>query len=131
MKAYKIEILVIDYNDELNEEEIKNVIENQRYPNHCMSPEVKKIESRDIGEWHDDHSLNLHNEADEEYNRLFEKEIVMGHCGSKKIELLDKAFEIISQYGTTAVDSDYWYEDCEKWVEQYKAIVKKNNDSQC
>ncbi len=73
MNAYKIEILVIDH-DELGEEELKTVIENTRYPNRCISPDVKKIEARDIGVWHDEHPLNLHATADAEYQRLFTAE---------------------------------------------------------
>ena len=70
MKAYKIEILVIDM-DEIGEDEIKSVIENARYPNRCISPEVKNIQSVDIGEWHDEHPLNLRSKVDAEFARLF------------------------------------------------------------
>lgn len=70
MKIYRIEVLVVD-TDQIGEKEIKDVIENARYPNRCISPQVKKIESRDIGEWHDDHPLNNTNTADAEYQRLF------------------------------------------------------------
>ena len=70
MKVYKVETMVIDF-DEIGEQEIKDVIENTSYPNHCISPEVKKIEWRDIGEWHDDHPLNMNNKANAEYRRLF------------------------------------------------------------
>lgn len=70
MKAYKIELIIIDF-DEIGEQEIKDVLENARYPNHCISPLVKNIESRDIGEWHDDHLLNIDSESDAEYSRLF------------------------------------------------------------
>lgn len=71
MKIYKIEIAVIDL-DQIGEQEIKKVIENTHYPNHCISPKVKKIESRDIGEWHDDHPLNLNDKSNDEYQRLFD-----------------------------------------------------------
>jgi len=70
MKAYKIELLVIDF-DGIGEEEIKSVIENAKYPNRCISPDVKSIECADIGEWDDDHPLNSSLTSDEEYNRLF------------------------------------------------------------
>lgn len=71
MKAYKVEILVVDH-DGLGADEIKSVFENIKYPNWCMYPEVKHITERDIGEWHDDHPLNLHSTAEREYKRLFE-----------------------------------------------------------
>ena len=70
MKVYKIEVLVIDF-DQLGGEGIKDVIENARYPNHCINPEVKSIEERDIGEWSDDHPLNHNSTCNQEYHKLF------------------------------------------------------------
>ena len=70
MKVYKLEVLIIDF-DEVGEEGIIGVLENANYPNDCISPEVKKIESREIGEWDDDNPLNNTDTADEEYERLF------------------------------------------------------------
>lgn len=70
MKAYKVEILVIDY-DGLGSDEIKNVLENTKYPNRCMYLAVKHIQSRDIGECDDGHPLNLTSKQDQEYKRLF------------------------------------------------------------
>lgn len=66
MKVYKIEIMVVDM-DQIGEEEIIGVIESTKY----IHPEVKAIDSRDIGEWHDDHPLNSITKADAEYRRLF------------------------------------------------------------
>ena len=45
MKAHKITICIIDH-DELGEEEIRDIIENMKYPNYCISPHVKKFETR-------------------------------------------------------------------------------------
>jgi len=70
MKVYKIEVMVVDL-DQIGEQEIKDVIEHTRYPNHCIAPKVKNIESRDIGQWHDDHPMNKPDTADAEYKRLF------------------------------------------------------------
>ena len=70
MNLYKIEVMVLDL-DQIGEQGIKDVIENTRYSNHCISPKVKKIEVRDIGEWHDEHHLNKTDKADAEYQRLF------------------------------------------------------------
>ena len=50
MKAYKIEILVIDF-DELGPQSIVSEIENVNYPNDCLSPQVKSIIEKDNGEW--------------------------------------------------------------------------------
>ena len=69
MKVFKIELFIIDF-DEVGEEEIKDIIENTRYPNRCISPDVMKVESRDIL-WHDSHPLNLTDKCDAEYERLF------------------------------------------------------------
>jgi len=70
MKAYKVEILIIDF-DDLGSEEIESLVENARYPNHCINPSVKSIEERDIGEWDDNHPLNKMTTSDAEYERLF------------------------------------------------------------
>jgi hypothetical protein len=53
MKAYKLEILVIDHEDS-GEENIKNAITDCRY----YYPSILSIKSAEIGEWHDDHPLN-------------------------------------------------------------------------
>jgi hypothetical protein len=70
MKAYKIELLIVDH-DEVGEEDMVTLIEDARYPNHCLSPYVMKIQSRDIGEWSDDHPLNMKDGMKKEFNRLF------------------------------------------------------------
>lgn len=69
VKVFKIEIMVIDF-DKSGEDEIKKTIENTRYPNRAICPEVKKIESREI-EWSDDHPLNKRETADAMYEELF------------------------------------------------------------
>lgn len=71
MKAYKIELLVIDF-DELGEELLRDEILNARYPNDCVSPTIKSVTGRDIGEWTDGHPLNQRSTCDEEYKRLFQ-----------------------------------------------------------
>lgn len=70
MKVYKLEVMVIDF-DELGEDGIKIEFENARYANRCMYPRIKKIESRDIGEWDDEHPLNDRVACQAEYERLF------------------------------------------------------------
>jgi hypothetical protein len=57
MRAYKVELLIIDF-DNVGDE-IKDVIENQKFPNYCIHPEVIGMKSVDIGDWDDDHPLNL------------------------------------------------------------------------
>lgn len=70
MKVYKVELLIIDH-DGLGEEQIREVLENERYSNDCISPNVKSIEVRDIGEWTDEHPLNKRSTADAVYKELF------------------------------------------------------------
>jgi hypothetical protein len=70
MKAYKIEILVIDF-DNLGETGIKQELDNARFPNDCISLDVKSITVKDIGEWTDEHPLNKLATCDAEYHRLF------------------------------------------------------------
>lgn len=70
MKVYKVEVMIIDF-DRLGPDDIKSAIENTRYANHCISPQVKSIAERDIGEWDDNHPLNRRDTCDAEYRRLF------------------------------------------------------------
>jgi hypothetical protein len=69
MKAYKVTLLINDH-DEVGDE-IKNIIENQHYPNYCIAPLVMDIQSVDIGEWSDDHPLNKFDTMKEEFNKIF------------------------------------------------------------
>ena len=48
MKAYKFEVLVIDF-EQLGGEELARTLQTNRY----ISPSVESIEERDIGEWTD------------------------------------------------------------------------------
>lgn len=57
MKAYVLTVVVIDH-DEIGQKEVVSALENARYPNRCISPNVKCVQTYDIGEWHDDHPLN-------------------------------------------------------------------------
>jgi hypothetical protein len=56
MKAFKVEILIIDHDDV--GDELESLITNANYPNDCINPQIISIEEADIGEWHDDHPLN-------------------------------------------------------------------------
>jgi hypothetical protein len=70
MKAYKVELLIIDH-DKVGRDEIANLIENANYPNDCIGPHVMHIEARDIGEFSDDHPLNQSDTQIDEFKRLF------------------------------------------------------------
>lgn len=70
MKAYEITLRIIDL-DGIGPDEIKAVLENVKYPNHCIHPKVAGSREADIGEWDDDHPLNKNSTADAEWARLF------------------------------------------------------------
>jgi hypothetical protein len=71
MQIHKIVLTIIDL-DEIGAESCREVLENTKYPNRCISPDVLSIETREIGEWHDDHPLNHEETADAEIARLFQ-----------------------------------------------------------
>ena len=66
MKAYKIEVLVIDI-ENIGELEIIESLKNTKY----IYPQVKDVKSVDIGEWSDEHPLNKRDNCEEEYKKLF------------------------------------------------------------
>lgn len=70
MKAYKLEVLVVDF-DGVGPDGARVCIEEARYPNRCISPNVMVVETRDIGEWSDDHPLNRRSTAGAYYKQLF------------------------------------------------------------
>lgn len=70
MKAYKIEILIIDH-DNLGPASLKNELENANFANDCINIQIKNMIEKDIGEWTDDHPLNNRLTQDQEYINLF------------------------------------------------------------
>lgn len=70
MKVHKVVLTIIDI-DDIGAEEIKVVIENARYPNRCIAPDVFSIETVDIGEFDDDHPLNNSKTARAEWRSIF------------------------------------------------------------
>lgn len=69
MKVFKVEVMILDF-DDVGAEGIKEVIENARYPNHCISPHVKAMSSREV-DWSDDHPLNNRATCEVAYQELF------------------------------------------------------------
>jgi hypothetical protein len=72
MKAHRVTLLIIDM-DGVGADDIKSILENTKYPNRCIAPDVKSVETVDIGDFHDDHPLNKHETSEAEYARLFPK----------------------------------------------------------
>ena len=70
MKAYKLEVLVVDF-DEVGSNGIVDVLENTKYPNYCIDPQVQDIMEADIGEWSDEHPFNQRDKCSEEFKRIF------------------------------------------------------------
>lgn len=70
MRVHKITIMVVDH-DDIGPDEASDVLENARYPNHCIYPHVMGVESRDIGEWSDSNPLNRASTMREEFARIF------------------------------------------------------------
>lgn len=66
MKAYKLEILVIDFED-CGESGIRDILSNCKY----INPHVKSVKSVDIGEWHNDHPLNKRDTCEQAYKQYF------------------------------------------------------------
>ena len=71
MKAYKLEILVIDF-DSVGPEEIAISLQNIKAPNRCVTPQIMRFQEAEIGEWSDDHPLNLKDKYQAEYEWLFD-----------------------------------------------------------
>jgi hypothetical protein len=71
MQIHKIVLTIIDF-DEIGAESCREVLENTKYPNRCISPKVHGIETREIGQWHDEHPLNHEETAAAEITRLFQ-----------------------------------------------------------
>lgn len=69
IKVHKVEILVVDH-DEVGAEELKVIIENQRWPNRCIDPSVMSIETKEI-EWSDEHPLNQTSTFEAAYLEIF------------------------------------------------------------
>ncbi len=70
MKVYKMTLCWVDH-DDLGEDALGEMLEDARLPNHTIPPTVMTVESRDIGDWSDDHLLNRNDTLDAEFERLF------------------------------------------------------------
>jgi hypothetical protein len=61
--------LVVDH-DDLGGTEVRDVLENQRYPNDCIYPRVMLVDTREV-DWSDEHPLNSERTQDAAFERLF------------------------------------------------------------
>jgi len=72
MNVYKIELMIVDH-DKLGTEEIKTILENTSFPNHCIYPRVISSQVREVA-WDDSHPLNHDDTMEPEFRRLFSAE---------------------------------------------------------
>jgi len=70
MKVHQVILTIVDF-DNVGADGVKITLENAHYPNRCISPQVRSVETRDIGEWHDGHPLNQGSTYQAEVQRLF------------------------------------------------------------
>ena len=68
-KLYEIQGYVLDVHGDYDDDYVEYLIE--RYSD--LSAAHFKVESADIGEWHDDHPLNYLNCPIEEYEKYFKE----------------------------------------------------------
>lgn len=59
--------------DDVGDRGVVEVLENQKFPNWCISPKVMKIDTRQV-RWTDAHPLNRRDTQEAEYLRLFRTE---------------------------------------------------------
>lgn len=77
MKVHRLVLMVIDF-DDLGTDQVRDVLENARYPNRCIAPAVMEMQTADIGEWSDDHPLNNSTTDAAEFARLFPTDVAVG-----------------------------------------------------
>jgi hypothetical protein len=69
VKVHRVELLIVD-TDDLGANSVAEVIENVRYPNHCIAPRVVNVDTREV-DFDDDHPLNCGDTWLAEFRRLF------------------------------------------------------------
>lgn len=113
MKAYKIEILVIDL-EEYGVDEIRTAIED------IPQAQVICVEEAEIGDWRDDHPLNNIKTFDAEYKRIFspEKQIENSPTPKEEVDSLSHE-EMCRLFRFTRAGEDeekYFDSDLPYWV---------------
>lgn len=71
MKIHRVVLLIVD-SDDIGAESVADVIENARYPNHCIGPSVMRIDTREV-EWSDEHPLNQSDTSQKAFEELFKE----------------------------------------------------------
>ena len=73
MKVHRVTLYIVDF-DQLGPEGVAEELVSARYANRCISPNVLRVETREIGEWDESNPLNRASTADEEIKRIFDKQ---------------------------------------------------------
>lgn len=73
MKVFKLICLFINH-DDLDDEEVADLINDARYPNHIIGPEIMEMTGVEIGPWEDSNPLNSSDTQRAEFDRLFPPE---------------------------------------------------------
>lgn len=55
-KVHAVLLMVVDH-DDLGADRVADVIQNVRYPNHCIAPRVMRIDTKEV-DFSDEHPLN-------------------------------------------------------------------------
>lgn len=71
MKVFKIVLCFIDFDGIEDPDEVKDLIEGAKLPNHIDIGNVMSIEGIEIGEWKDINPLNYSGTSKTEFKRLF------------------------------------------------------------
>lgn len=109
MKAYKLEILVLDH-EGIGLDEIRSLIENAKY----VYPSIIKVQEAEIGEWDDDHPLNSRETAQKACEELFPSE----HPDKKRMDWLE------TQDCWVGICGDYYAEPISQCGGCYQASVR-------
>lgn len=78
-KVHRIVLLVVD-TDDIGDNDVRAVLENTHYPNRCISPQVMKIDTREV-EWSDEHPLNKRDTQRKAFNDLFGHDVTLPSTG--------------------------------------------------
>jgi hypothetical protein len=71
MKVHKVTLIIVDH-DDLGAKEVKAVLENTNYPNHCMvGLSILDIKTKEVDNYNDDHPLNKIDSHNDFARKLF------------------------------------------------------------
>lgn len=91
VRVFKIELFIVDH-DKVGADGIKEVIENQKFPNRCISPHVVRTESHEV-QWNDDHPLNGRDTWRAAYEAMFH-EAPMSTMG-RQLQILNEHGNVV------------------------------------